>query len=116
MSDIHIRLKEIRKYFDLSIREFSKKIYFSYSLYAKVEHGDREPTDRIIELICSKFKVNKEWILKGSGDMFTSAPPDVGLEKLLEIYNIVDDSLKNCMVKQSKALLELHKERNSDSQ
>jgi len=76
-----------------------------------VEHGDREPTDRIIELICSRFKTNKEWLLKGTGDMFAAPPPDVRLEKLLAVYNIVDDSLKNCMVQQSKVLLELHKER-----
>jgi len=109
MSDIHTRLKEVRNHFKLSIREFSKEIHFSHSLYGITEHGDRPPNDRIIELICSKFKVNKTWILTGNGDMFDDSPKDLRLEKILEIYDSVDDVYKNFLLSQSKLLLELHR-------
>jgi len=109
METVNDRLKIIRNYFKLSIRDFSKRIYFSHSLYGQVEYGNREPNDRIIELICSRFNVNKEWILTGKGEMFDTPPPDLRLEKILEIYNMVDDTLKDCLLDLSKALLKIHK-------
>ncbi|MDR2541915.1 MAG: XRE family transcriptional regulator, partial [Treponema sp.] len=74
-----------------------------------VEIGQRDPNERIIQLICSKFKVNKDWILTGNGDMFSENPPDYRLEKILEIYNSVDDLLKDCLLDQSKIILKIHK-------
>jgi len=62
-------------------------------------------------LISSKFNVNKEWIITGKGEMFTSPLPDIRLEKILEIYNTLDDSLKECLLEQSKILLKIYKEK-----
>ena len=109
MSDIHDRLKEIRTHFKLTIREFSKEIYFSHGVYGQVEYGNREPNDRIIQLISSRFNVNKEWILSGKGKMFSTTPPDIRLEKILDIYNTLDNTLKDCLLEQSKILLKIHK-------
>jgi len=109
MEDIHDRLRQIRANFNLSIREFSKKIGYSHSLYGQVEYGNREPTDRIIDLIVSKYNVNKNWLLSGEGGMFSKIK-DLRLDRILEIYNTVDDSLKNALLAQSEILLKLHKE------
>jgi len=114
MSEIHTRLKEIRKQFNLSIREFSKEIYVSHSLYGQAEYGTREPNDRIIQLISSRFNVSKKWILTGEGDMWTSPPPDVRLERILEIYNMVDETLKECLLDQSKILLKIYRDKKED--
>jgi transcriptional regulator with XRE-family HTH domain len=114
MNTIHDRLKEIRKHFGLSIRDFSKEINYSHSLYGQTEYGNREPTDRIIQLISSRFNINKEWIKTGIGDKFFSPPPDIRLEKILEIYNMVDDTLKDCLLEQSKILLNLYKKQNDN--
>ena len=108
MSGIHTRLKEVRTHFKLSIREFSKEIYFSHSVYGQVEYGTREPNNRIIQLIVSRFNVNKEWLLNGNGEMFTSSPPDIRLETILGIYDTVDDNLKDCLLEQSKIILKIH--------
>jgi transcriptional regulator with XRE-family HTH domain len=101
MKEVHDRLKEIRKSLKLSIRDFSKEIYFSHSLYGQVEYGNREASDRIIQLICSRFNVNKEWLMTGKGQMFDSPTPDIRLDKILEIYNTVDNTLKDCLLEQS---------------
>jgi transcriptional regulator with XRE-family HTH domain len=111
MAEIHDRLKQIRTALKLSIRDFSKEIYFSHSLYGQVEYGDREPSDRIIQLISSRFNVNKDWIKTGNGNMFLSSPPDIRLEKIREIYNLVDETLKDCLLEQSKILLRIYKDR-----
>ena len=109
--EVHNRLKQVRKYFNLSIRDFAKEIYFSHSVYGQVEYGSKEPNNRIIQLICSKFGVNKEWILTGKGNMFSSEPPDIRLEKILEIYNMVDETLKECLLEQSKILLKIYRDK-----
>ena len=93
----------------MSIRDFSKHIYFSHGVYGQVEYGTREPNDRIIQLICTTFNVNKDWLLTGKGEMFSSEPPDYRLEKILEIYNTIDDTLKECLLNQSEILLKLNK-------
>ena len=111
MTDIHTRLKEIRKLMKMSIREFSKEIYFSHSVYGQVELGTREPNDRIIQLISSRFNINKKWILTGKGEMFSSPPPDIRLERILEIYNTVDETLKDCLLDQSKILLKIYRDK-----
>jgi transcriptional regulator with XRE-family HTH domain len=108
---IHDRLKKIRKSLKLSIREFSKEIYFSHSLYGQVEYGSREASDRIIQLISSRFNVNKEWIKTGAGNMYDSPPPDIRLERILEIYNMIDETLKDCLLEQSKILLKIYKDK-----
>ena len=114
MNDIHTRLKEIRKHLKLSIREFSREIYVSHSLYGQVEYGNREPTDRIIQLITSRFNIRKNWIMTGEGDMFSSPPPDIRLEKIIEIYNMVNEILKDSLLEQSKILLKIYREKKED--
>jgi len=111
MTNIHERLKKIRKHLNLSIRGFSKEISYSHSVYGQVEHGDREPTDRIIQLISSRFNISKEWIMTGKGDMFSSEPPDIRLDRILEIYKTIDGTLKDCLLEQSKLLLKIHRDR-----
>ena len=95
----------------MTIREFSKQIYFSHGVYGQVEHGDREPNDRLIQLVSSKFNINKNWLISGNGDMFSEDPPDIRLEKIMEIYNTVDNTLKDCLLEQSKILLKIHKDK-----
>ena len=110
MSDVSNRLREIRKYFGLSIREFSQQIYVSNSLYGSIEHGDRELSDRICQLIVSKFNVNKDYILTGKGSMFDAdMPPDTRLNRILEIYNEVSDPLKEMILQMSRTILEHHR-------
>jgi transcriptional regulator with XRE-family HTH domain len=111
MKQVHERLKEIRTSLNLSIREFSKQIYISHSLYGELELGHRKTTDRIIQLISSRFNVSKDWIKTGEGEMFTSPPPDIKLERIIEIYNTLDGMLKDCLLEQSDILLKIYKDK-----
>jgi transcriptional regulator with XRE-family HTH domain len=105
-------LKELRTELGLSIREFSKHIYISHSLYGEIELGHRNLTDRIIQLISSRFNVSKDWILKGQGEIFTSPPPDIKLERIIEIYNTLDGLMKDCLLEQSNMLLKIYENKN----
>jgi transcriptional regulator with XRE-family HTH domain len=112
MNEISERLKLLRTNLHLSIREFSKQIYLSRSLYDQIEIGHREITDRILQLISSRFNVSKEWILKGEGEMFTAPPPDMKLARLIEIYNTLDGLMQECLLEQSDVLLKIHRAKN----
>jgi transcriptional regulator with XRE-family HTH domain len=113
MNEISERLKELRTKLNLSIREFSRQIYISHSLYGEIELGHRKVSDRIIQLISSRFNVSKDWILKGEGEIFTASPPDIKLERLIEIYNTLDGLLKDCLLEQSNILLKIYKDKNN---
>jgi transcriptional regulator with XRE-family HTH domain len=114
MNEVSDRLKLIRKSLKLTIREFAQEIYYSHGVYGQVEFGSREANDRIIQLISSRFNVSKEWLKTGEGEMFSSPPPDIRLEKILEIYNMIDDTLKDCLMEQSKLLLRIYKDKKTD--
>jgi transcriptional regulator with XRE-family HTH domain len=109
MEQVYQRLKRLRTTLNLSQRAFSKQIFISQSLYGEVELGHREASDRIVQLIASRFNVSKEWIMKGEGEMFAAPPPDMQLERLIAIYNELDDFLKHCLVEHSDTLLKIQK-------
>jgi transcriptional regulator with XRE-family HTH domain len=112
MSDnVKERIKQIRKLLNISQRDFAKKVYISQTLLGDIELGNRNINDRTIELIVNGFNVNKNWLLTGKGKMFTSPPPDPQLDKLIDIYNQLDKSLKNYLLDHSKGLLKIQKEK-----
>jgi transcriptional regulator with XRE-family HTH domain len=112
MTGIKERIKEIREKLNISQRDFAQKIFISQTLLGDIELGNRTATERTIQLISTEFNVNKEWILTGQGDMFMAPPPDIQLEKLIEIYKQLDKPLRNYLLEQSKSLLKLQKEKN----
>ena len=66
--------------------------------------------DRIIQLVSSQFKVNKDWIKTGKGEMFEEEKPDINIDHLIEIYKQLDKPLKDYLLQQSELLFKLHNE------
>ena len=113
MKTVYERIKEIRTQLGLSQVEFSERIFLSKSFYGDIEIGKKKVNDRITFIISKQFNVNEDWIKTGKGEMFIDTPPDVRMEKLLNIYNQLDGSLRDCLVEQSGILLKLQKEENN---
>jgi transcriptional regulator with XRE-family HTH domain len=111
MKTIYERIKEIRTRLGISQVEFSERIFIGKSFYGDIEIGKKKVNNRIIFIISKQFNVNEEWIKTGKGEMFTNTPPDIRLEKLLNIYNQLDGSLRDCLVEQSGILLKLQKDK-----
>ena len=105
------RVKTLRKTLKLSQGEFGKRIYVSQSLLAEIETGNRKIKDRTIQLIVSEYKVNKDWLLTGSGDIFSASPPDLKKEQLLEMFNELDSMLQNYLLLQAKELLKIQRKK-----
>ncbi|MDR1576532.1 MAG: helix-turn-helix domain-containing protein [Treponema sp.] len=110
MKRINDRLKEVRTTLEISQREFSKRIYISQSFYSELELGNQVINERIIHLVSTIFNVNKEWLRTGKGEVFSSQPPDVRLDRLIEIYNNLDEQLQEYLLLQSDVLLKIQKE------
>ena len=64
------RLKQIRKKLGCNQNEFAEKLGISVSNISSYEAGRRNPSDAVINLICEKFSINKEWLETGNGEMF----------------------------------------------
>jgi transcriptional regulator with XRE-family HTH domain len=111
MERINDRIKVIRTTLGISQREFSKRIFISQSFYGDIELGKQQVNDRIFHLVSTQFNVNKEWLKTGKGEMFVSPPPDVKLERLIEIYNSLDEQLQDYLLLQSDVLLKIQKEK-----
>ena len=111
MKGVKERIQELRTELKISQRDFAKRVYISKSLLNNIELGNRNINDRTIRLISTEFNVNRDWLLTGEGKMFTAPPPNIQLEKLIDIFNNLDQSLRDCLLEQSKALLKIKKEK-----
>jgi transcriptional regulator with XRE-family HTH domain len=117
MKTLYERIKEVRTRLNLSQVEFSERIFLSKSFYGDIEIGKKKVNNRIIFIVSKQFNVNEEWIRTGKGEMFTNTPPDIRLQKLLNIYSQLDGSLRDCLVEQSGILLKLqNKKKQNDKQ
>ena len=110
VSTISTRIKAVRKALNISQRDFSKGIFLSHSFYAKIETGERNPNERVYELISNKYNVNKEWLKNGKGGMFSTTPPDVELNQLVDIIKELDPLFREYIIQQIKLFANLHRE------
>ena len=111
MSEISERVKIVRKILNISQRDFARRIYISQALLGAIELGGRNVRERTIQLISTEFNVNKEWLLTGNGEMFFAQPVDLQKEKLLDIFQQLDKTLRDYLLEQSKGLLKIQKEK-----
>jgi transcriptional regulator with XRE-family HTH domain len=110
MNPVNERIKQIRSELQISQREFSKQVFISQTTLGEIETGVRKVNNRIIELISSRFNINREWLKDGKGKMFDTKKPDITFEHLKEIYNQLSRPLQNYLLKQSELILKLQKE------
>ena len=103
------RLKAVRAALKLSQRQLAKGVFVSQSYFCDIETGNREISERIIHLISVIYKVNKEWLKTGKGDMFPASMTEVKLKHLAGVFSELDDLLQDYLIKQANELLEIQK-------
>lgn len=64
------RIKAVRKKMGLTQTEFGAKIGVKGNTITNYETGLRIPSDAVILSICREFDVDRNWLLKGEGEMF----------------------------------------------
>lgn len=63
------RLKLIRKECGMTQSDFAEELGVTRTAYAKYENGLVVPSNSVIQLLCSKFSINEEWLRTGNGKM-----------------------------------------------
>ncbi|MBO5033051.1 MAG: helix-turn-helix transcriptional regulator [Lachnospiraceae bacterium] len=93
------RIKELRKYLDLTQDEFGNKLGIKKSAVSKIEKGENNATDQMIKLMVKEFGVNEDWIRTGNGEMFPEFDRATAIAKLADdIMTEVPDSFKSRLV------------------
>ena len=104
---INDRLKAIRTALKLSQRKFCKEIFLEQSTYARMEQGVTKVNERIIELVCTKYNVSREYLKNGKGEMFAGSPPDIKLGQLKHLFNELNPLFQDYLLLQAKELLKV---------
>ena len=114
---VHERLKAVRTALKLTQRDFIKEIYIAQSVYARMESGKIPVNDRIIELICFKYGVEREYLRGGTtGKIFSDIPPDEKLEHLYSIFTELNKQHQDFLIVQAKELLKMQNQQEEQGQ
>lgn len=70
------RFKELRETLSLTQQKFADRLNISRNFVAQIEMGSKIPSERTIKDICREFKVNYDWLVNGTGDMFQDDDSD----------------------------------------
>lgn len=70
------RFKELRETLSLTQQKFADRLDISRNFVAQIEMGNKIPSERTIKGICREFKVNYDWLVNGTGDMFQDDDSD----------------------------------------
>lgn len=93
------RLRELRKYFNMTQIDFAKRLKLSNGHISDMEKGRKNITDPVIRLIALEFNVNEEWLRTGNGNMLNTQSEDEELAYLLgKILASHNDFVKHTML------------------
>ena len=81
------RLKIIRKHVGKTQKDFGAELGVSRDTYASYESGRVVPNNTFIQLLCSTFKINEDWLRNGTGEMFIQSPQTI-LDDLAQVHNL----------------------------
>lgn len=93
------RVKELRKYLNLTQDEFGNKLGVANSSISNIEKNRYGITDQMIKLMVKEFGVNENWLRTGDGEMFPEFGRADAIAKLADdIMTDVPDSFKSRLV------------------
>lgn len=116
------RIKEVRKYAELSQTKFAEKLKISRSAMSKLESGENTPSEQTISLICKEFNVREEWLRTGTGEMYNEKDgtftgllaeleeaDDEFIKSLITVYMGLDEDSKQALRKIADGMAEKYK-------
>lgn len=88
---LHQRLKALLEELHISQRQFAMKINLDPGYFSRIMQGKVNPPDRILLLIENIFQVNRNWLEKGEGEMFTDKGVSLAKKQVLEAIDTLSD-------------------------
>ncbi|KAA6405058.1 helix-turn-helix domain-containing protein [Candidatus Tokpelaia sp.] len=88
------RLRSVRRHYGDPKREyFAKKIGISANSLAAYERGENEPAASTLSAYIELCGINPSWLLTGNGSMFQEKKPDLDLERLAKVLELIENEL-----------------------
>ena len=91
---MNTRIRTLRNALRMTQQEFADRLKISRNNIAGYESGTRVPSDAVISLLCSVFRVNEDWLRHGKGEMFIPLTRHEILMRLEEEINDSPNSFK----------------------
>lgn len=85
------RVKEIRKYYNLTMEKFGNSLGVTKTAISNIESGNRSVTEQMRKAICREFNVDYIWLTTGQGEMLVKQ----SCEDMAVIDRIMDSILNN---------------------
>lgn len=87
---INERITLIRKNAGLNKGQFGEKIGLKQTQAGVIEKSGGVVTPRVIQLICTNFNVSEQWLVDGTGEMYTSTEDGV-IQQLVKEYSLTPE-------------------------
>lgn len=84
---VNHRMKQVRKYLNLTQKEFGEKLDATQSYITNLERGVNNVTEKILKLVSLQHNINEHWLRTGEGDMFDNAK-SATIDRIAERYNL----------------------------
>lgn len=81
------RIRKIRKALGLTLEKFGVNLGVKKNAISQLENGINNLTDQMAKLICREYNVNYDYLINGTGEMFSDLPKTV-LEELCQEYDL----------------------------
>ena len=65
------RIRELRKTLGLTLERFGEPLGVTKTAISRLENGVNGITDQMVKSICREYNVNEEWLVNGTGEMFS---------------------------------------------
>lgn len=91
MEEMKDRLKKLRKELNLKQREIAEQLGVSVGRVGSWESGSSKPGEGSIYKLCNEYKVRREWLERGEGEMFQPGPSEE--DKYVAIFTALYDAL-----------------------
>ena len=96
---MNTRIRELRKYLNLTMEQFGEKIGVSKATISNIENNNRNATEHMIKSICREFGADENWLRTGEGSMFAPEDRQMEIAKLTkQLLDEESDSFKNRFV------------------
>lgn len=83
METVGMRIKTIRKQYNLTQEELGNLLGVQNAAISKIENDRVVPTDASIKLICATYHVNYLWLTQGEGPMMEELDTDALVDKYM---------------------------------
>lgn len=76
METINKRVSILRKQLGMNQKDFAETLAIKQAALSMIENGQRDLSEKNIKLICATHKVNYDWLVNGTGNMFRDDDSD----------------------------------------